>query len=134
MEQINLKQYYNQKQSIVAIVGKSIVFATMQFAILSVEVSSKFSIKNFTKDQHTLQHAADALSEYIFMGLVWTLGTSLIFFANYGMKGILINLITNFLIILWIMSGYKRAFNYACDQSQLEFPVLFRNFINKKNK
>ena len=45
------------------LIGKSILFASMQFAIGSVEMSSKFSVKNFSKDQDTLQNAADALDE-----------------------------------------------------------------------
>ena len=60
----------NRKKSIVTIMGKAILFASMQFAIGSVEMSSKFSVKNFSKDQVTLQHAADALSDYIFIGVV----------------------------------------------------------------
>ena len=42
------------------LIGKSILFASMQFAIGSVEMSSKFSVKNFSKDQDTLQNAADS--------------------------------------------------------------------------
>jgi hypothetical protein len=43
--------------------GEAILLASMQFAIGSVEMSSKFSVKNFSKDQETLQNAADALSD-----------------------------------------------------------------------
>ena len=40
--------------------GEAILFASIQFSIGSVEMSSKFSVKNFCSDQDTLQNAADA--------------------------------------------------------------------------
>jgi hypothetical protein len=122
----NLSEYYARKKSIVTIMGKAILFASMQFAIGSVEMSSKFSVKNFSKDQITLQHAADALSDYIFIGVVWTLGTCMMFWGSYGMKGALVNLIANFIIMAWIIQSYKQSFQYACNAGGLEMPVMFR--------
>ena len=119
-------EYYARKKSIVTIMGKAILFASMQFAIGSVEMSSKFSVKNFSKDQVTLQHAADALSDYIFIGVVWSLGTCMMFWGSYGMKGAVVNLIANFIIMAWIISSYKRSFRYACDVCNLEMPEMFR--------
>jgi hypothetical protein len=107
----------DRKKSIVTIMGKAILFASMQFAIGSVEMSSKFSVKNFSKDQVTLQHAADALSDYIFIGVVWTLGTGMMFWGSYGMRGALVNLIAN----------YRGSFEYACLSGNLIMPTMFRN-------
>jgi len=123
---MNLQEYFDRKKGIVPIMGKAILFASMQFAIGSVEMSSKFSVKNFSKDQRTLQHAADALSDYIFIGVVWTLGTCMMFWGNYGMKGAVVNFITNFIIMAWIIASYKKAFNYACDTGNLKQPKMFR--------
>jgi hypothetical protein len=123
---MNLDEYFARKKGIVPIMGKAILFASMQFAIGSVEMSSKFSVKNFSKDQKTLQHAADALSDYIFIGVVWTLGTCMMFWGNYGMKGAVVNFITNFIIMAWIIASYKKAFNYACETGNLEQPKMFR--------
>lgn len=133
MEQMNLNEYYARKKSIIAIMGKAILFASMQFAIGSVEMSSKFSVKNFSKDQTTLQHAADALSDYIFIGIVWTLGTCMMFWGNYGMKGATVNFIANFIIMAWIISSYNKAFHYACLTGNLEYPSLFKNVKASKN-
>lgn len=121
-----LTAYHERKKGIITILGKAILFASMQFAIGSVEMSSKFSVKNFSKDQTTLQHAADALSDYIFIGVVWTLGTCLMFYGSYGMKGALINFIANFIIMAWIIQSYRRSFEYACASGNLEAPTLFR--------
>ena len=123
---MDVAEYYKRKKSAVMIAGKAILFASMQFAIGSVEMSSKFSVKNFSKDQTTLQHAADALSDYLFIGMVWTLGTCMMFWGNYGMKGAIINFIANIVIMYWILHSYRRAFEYACENSKLEYPQLFR--------
>ena len=127
---MNLEEYYARKKGIVPIMGKAILFASMQFAIGSVEMSSKFSVKNFSKDQTTLQHAADALSDYVFIGVVWTLGTCMMFYGNYGMTGALVNFITNFIIMAWIIVSYRRAFDYACNSGNLDQPIMFKNVKN----
>ena len=56
----------------------------MQFAIGSVEMSSKFSVRNFSKDQETLQNAADALADYLRIGIMWTIGVTVLFYAKHG--------------------------------------------------
>lgn len=121
------KEYMERKKSVITIMGKAILFASMQFAIGSVEMSSKFSVKNFSKDQVTLQHAADALSDYIVIGAFWTLGTCMMFWGSYGMKGAFINLFANMLIMSWIIISYQRSFEYAKDSGKLDMPKLFRN-------
>jgi hypothetical protein len=108
------------------ILGKAILFASMQFAIGSVEMSSKFSVKNFSKDQETLQNAADALSDYIMIALFWTIGTSFLFYSNYKLKGLLVNLLANFAIVAWIVISYFKAFKDACKKSNLVMPKLFK--------
>ena len=123
---MSLEDFYARKKNIVTIMGKAVLFASMQFAIGSVEMSSKFSVKNFSKDQTTLQHAADALSDYVFIGMVWTLGTCMMFWGNYGMRGAVVNFIANFIIMAWIISSYRKAFVYACETGNLEYPKLFR--------
>ena len=111
------------------LIGKSILFASMQFAIGSVEMSSKFSVKNFSKDQDTLQNAADALSDYLIIGLLWSFGTSLIFYANYKWIGVIINIAINFSIMYWIYWSYIKSFNSACDKYGLEKPIMFKPYM-----
>lgn len=113
------------------LIGKSILFASMQFAIGSVEMSSKFSVKNFSKDQDTLQNAADALSDYLIIGLLWTLGTCLIFYANYRWHGVAINTFINFAIMYWIYWSYIKSFNSACDKYGLKKPIMFKPYTSQ---
>ena len=111
------------------LIGKSILFASMQFAIGSVEMSSKFSVKNFSKDQDTLQNAADALSDYLIIGLLWSFGTSLIFYSNYKWIGVIINIAINFSIMYWIYWSYIKSFKSACDKYGLEKPIMFKPYM-----
>jgi len=93
-------------------------------------MSSKFSVKNFATDQTTLNHAADALSDYILVATVWTLGSSLTLYASYGIAGLIASLIANILIVLWIVLTYISSFKYAVNRYNLQMPKLFRKRVN----
>jgi len=108
------------------ILGKAILMASMQFAIGSVEMSSKFSVKNFAKDQETLDNAISALRDYIIIGGLWTSGTSLIFYVNYGARGLMLNVLANICIILWIYLSYYVAFNEAAKKYNLVVHGIFQ--------
>jgi hypothetical protein len=110
----------SRKNSMAYILGKAILFSSFQFAIGSVEMSSKFSVKNFSDKQTTLDNAIIALRDYIIIGLFWTFGTSLIFYANYGMRGMMLNVLCNLLIIGWIYFSYQKAFNIAAKKHSLK--------------
>lgn len=104
--------------------GEAILLASMQFAIGSVEMSSKFSVRNFSKDQETLQNAADALSDYLRIGLLWTLGLTMLFYAKHDKIGAIIALITNLLIIAWIYYSYLASFEHAAVANKLQIPTV----------
>lgn len=104
--------------------GEAILLASMQFAIGSVEMSSKFSVRNFSKDQETLQNAADALSDYLRIGLLWTIGLTMLFYAKHDKIGAIIALITNLLIIAWIYYSYLASFEYAATTNKLVLPTV----------
>lgn len=104
--------------------GEAVLLASMQFAIGSVEMSSKFSVKNFSKDQDTLQNAADALSDYLRIAIFWTIGLSVLFWARYDMVGIWMALITNLLIVAWIYYSYLHSFEVAAKAYNLQMPYV----------
>ena len=107
------------------ILGKAILFGALQFSIGSVEMSSKFSVRNFATNQETLDNAILALRDYIIIGLLWTLGTSLIFFVNYGVLGISLNIGINVAIIFWIYISYYNAFQDAATKNNLQVKSIF---------
>ncbi len=115
--------YFTNKENIIMF-GEAILLASMQFSIGSVEMSSKFSVKNFSKDQETLQNAADALSDYMKIGLMWTFGLGIMFYARYDKIGAAMAIIINLLIISWIYFSYMNAFDTACKNNKLECPTV----------
>jgi len=104
--------------------GEAILYSSIQFAIGGVEMSSKFSVKNFSKDQETLQNAADALSDYLKIGLLWTMGVTILLYCNYGFGGGVTSILVNMLIILWIYVSYINAFKIAIAKSDLKMPIV----------
>jgi len=104
--------------------GEAILLASMQFAIGSVEMSSKFSVKNFSKDQETLQNVADVLSDYLRIAVVWTVGLGVLFYTRYNASGVIMSLITNILIVAWIYYSYVHSFQIAANMYGLQMPVV----------
>ena len=103
--------------------GDAILYSSISFAIASVEMSSKFSVKNFSKDQQTLQCAADALSDYLKIGVFWALGTILVQYAECGWAGAMTSFVFNFAIMYWIWWSYQKAFKEAAIKNGLQMPI-----------
>jgi hypothetical protein len=106
-------------------VAKAIFYASIQASIGSVEMSSKFSVINFSKDQETLQRAADALKSYMMVGTIWTVGTMLALYASNGMGGAYVALAANLVMMGWIFISYLKAFKDAAKRYDLKEPTLF---------
>ena len=107
-----------------ALLGEVILLASMQFSIGSVEMSSKFSVKNFSKDQETLQNGADALVEYLRIGIIWTVSLSLLFYAKHDMIGFILCMLANIIIMVWIYCSYVHAFDMAAQKYKLQPPTV----------
>ncbi len=106
-------------------VAKAIFYASIQASIGSVEMSSKFSVINFSKDQETLQRAADALKSYMMVGMIWTVGTMLALYASNGWCGALVGFAANMVMLGWILISYIQAFKEAATRYNLKVPVVF---------
>ena len=113
-------------REIAKVVAKAIFYASIQSSIGSVEMSSKFSVMNFSKDQVTLQRAADALRSYILIGTLWTIGTVLSLYASNGMFGVYCGLIANVVMMGWILFSYMDAFKQAAKHYNLKVPTIFQ--------
>lgn len=106
--------------------GQALFYSSIQAAIGSVEMSSKFSVINFCKDQETLQNAADALTGYLYIALIWTVATMLVMYSQYGFNGIIVGFIANLIYIMWIYFSYKASFKVAATKYKLQEPnILF---------
>ena len=80
-------------------------------------MSSKFSVKNFCNDQPTLQNAADALSDYLKISIIWTIGVIFLLYSKYKLVGAISAIISNLVVILWIYFSYMSAFKSAMDKN-----------------
>ena len=107
------------------IIGESIFYSSIQAAIGSVEMSSKFSVMNFSKDDETLQNAADALRNYMYIGTMWAFATVLVMYAAYGTKGAIAGLLANTLLMAWIYISYIMAFKRAAEKYNIKVPTVF---------
>jgi hypothetical protein len=116
----------NSHSTLFELMGNAILLASIQASIGSVEMSSKFSVVNFSKDQRTLQAAADALTGYLMIGIVWMIGSVLISYGEYGCRGLVASLIANAVIMGWIVLSYLQAFQIAAKTYGLQYPRLFR--------
>lgn len=114
-----------QTRELAKIVGQAIFYASIQASWGGVEMSSKFSVMNFAKDQETLQRAADALRSYIIIGVVWGLGTALALWAEHGQCGLWAAIAANIVLMAWIVLSYIKAFRFAAEQYNLVMPKIF---------
>jgi hypothetical protein len=105
--------------------AEAIMYSSIQFAIASVEMSSSFSVKNFAKDQETLNNAKEALFNYMKVGLYWTLGNVILLYCKYGTMGAVAGFATNLAILGWMSHNYHKAFQFAVDKHNLIMPKFF---------
>jgi hypothetical protein len=117
-------QGLSKSDNYMKMIGEAILLASIQFSIGSVEMSSKFSVKNFSKDQETLQNAADALSDYLKIGIFWTIGVAILEYSNFGPLGAITAVIANLLIMTWVYVSYLQSFRIASDKYKLEKPKV----------
>jgi hypothetical protein len=109
----------------IKVLGKAILLGALQSSIGSVELSSTYSINNFSKDQATLQRGADSLSAYIVIGTLWTIGCMAILGAQYSWEGALFAFGINAAMMLWLICRYIRTFQQVVEREKLQMPTLF---------
>ena len=110
------------KSEFLKILGKAILLSSIGFSVASVEMSSKFSVKNFSRDQATLQNASDALDAYNLVGGLWAIGVVILMYGQYGMTGLWSAVACNLAVLLWINLSYFHAFKQAADANGLAYP------------
>lgn len=115
------------KNKFFKMLGNSILLASIQASIGSVEMSSKFSVVNFSTDQATLQAAADALTGYLIIALIWTIGSAMISFGQYSYAGLITSVVANAVLVGWIFFSYLQAFQVVVQRRpELKYPKLFQ--------
>lgn len=118
-------KYKLPKNKFWKMLGNAILLASIQASIGSVEMSSKFSVVNFSKDQETLQGAADALTGYLMIALVWTMGSAMISYGQYSTPGLITSVVANMVLVGWIYFSYLHSFQVAREKYGLTFPKVW---------
>lgn len=114
------------RQRFFKMLGSSILLASIQASIASVEMSSKYSVINFSKDQTTLQAAANALTGYMIISLIWMTGSAMISYGQFSYAGLVTSVIANLVLVGWIYFSYVYAFEVAAKRYNLKFPKMFQ--------
>ena len=109
----------------VGLIGSALFYSGLQFALASCEMSSRFSVENFSVDQRTLQAAANALSTYFIIAAVWTAACCFVLYGDYGSKGIIAGFLSNALFVGWIVVSYWLTFGKAARTNNLIMPRWF---------
>mgnify|MGYP000962884839 CR=1 FL=1 len=112
-------------KELVKIVGDSLFYAAIIFSLGSVEMSSKFSVINFAKDQATLDRARDALESFIYVSAVWIVATVLSLYASYSWCGAAFALLFGCIITASIIWSYFKSFEQAANEYKLKYPETF---------
>lgn len=107
------------------LVGQALFLSGLQFALASCEMSSRYSVSNFSKDQKTLQSAANALSTYLIIAIIWTIATCLVLYPDNGKTGIFWGLACNLIFVSWIAVSYILTFRKAARENGLQMPKMF---------
>lgn len=111
------------------ILGESILLASIQVSLASVEMSSRFSVLNFSKTEEILQNASNALTGYLVIGTIFMIGSVLTMTSLYGRVGFLTSVLSNFIIMGWITSSYILAFKSSSEKYNIPFPKLFSSVV-----
>lgn len=107
------------------VMGKAIMYASIQAVFASIEISTKVAMVSVSRDQVTLQKCADSLTHYIVMAIFWTIGSVSLLYSGHGMIGFWWGLIANLVVVLWLIFNYLNIFKKACEKYNLTYPKLF---------
>ena len=88
------------------IVGKVLVSTTVQATLGSLEMSSRLMIRNFVITQEEADEFINEMRAYIFIGSLWTAGTTFLMYSMHQYLGASLNLLFNLLAMAWII--YRR--------------------------
>ena len=111
--------------SLAKVIGEAFFHSSLLSSIGSVEMSSKFSVLNFSKDQAILQRAAESLRSFVIVGTVWVMASALTLYSSYGLCGLWASLLANSIMFYWIVGSYNNAFVQAADENELSAPYVF---------
>ena len=107
------------------VIGMAIVVASVHAAISGVELPQQFLVKMMVKTQEDLQEAADSFAVYTMIATIWTVGSTILMIAEYGVPGVVAGLLANAIVYVWMFTEYKLLFDGIQKKFNLKPPKFF---------
>jgi len=107
-------------KDIIILVADALIASTLQLKIAEVGMSSSFSVQHYVNSQETLDHAVDALDNYIIVGIISAIALSSLYYLKNNTPGFIICLMANLLIISWLYYSYNLAFDEVVKKYNLK--------------
>jgi hypothetical protein len=104
------------------ILGKAILFSSIQLAIGALEMNDKFSVRISTTNQDMINEAFVALKDSIILSVFWLIISSFIFFEDYGIMGMMYNILGNLFFMIYMYTSYIRSLKVAARKYNLQLP------------
>jgi hypothetical protein len=114
----------------VELIAESLIFGSVQYSLASCLMSSVFSVRNFSKDQQTLNNAVGALCEFLKVAIVWFAITSALMYYSHGTKGFVVTFILTLVIVGWLTWIYEKAFREAACKNHLHKPSIWKCLVD----
>lgn len=86
------------------LLGKVIVSTAVQASFGSLELPSIFQLRKSITTQEDVDIFVNALRAYLFIGGLWTIGTTILMYTMHQHTGALINLVFQILAMFWIIN------------------------------
>jgi len=105
--------------------GQALVFASVQPALASMQMSSRFDIVNSATTQDLLEQAARDLRSFMIIAIIWAVGSTLVMYIQFSWRGAFINLVGQGLVGYWIFSSFRNAIVNQALRKNLQVPSVW---------
>jgi hypothetical protein len=105
-------------------IGQAIIFALVQLTLVGTESTSIYIASTTAKTQDKLNKFARSIRAYIFIGILWTAATCLVLSTQFGVKGVLMGLITNLLVMIYVYARYQGVLKEIATEYGLKVPRI----------
>lgn len=110
--------------SLPELIGETMFLSLVQLTLLGNESTSLYVASTSIKSQKDLDKFAGSIKHYFYIGIVWTIATSLLMFAKASVKGVLLVIFFNGLTMLYIFLRYRSVITSISNEKNLSPPNI----------
>lgn len=107
------------------LLGKVIMSTAVQASFGSLELPSRTTIAKFVTTQKDVDVFISSIRGYLFIGGLWTIGTTILMYTMHQHIGALINLIFQILIMIWIINRRYVMVRDIAEKNNFEMGSIF---------